>query len=97
MVFLASCGYVSTTVWMHHMNLHKTHAEKASMELRQQNLMKNDVAIFFRNPSFPKDLVKNRASSFTLKKIVDLTSSNTSVAISYLLKVSPVGCGCRVQ
>ena len=32
MGFLPSCGYVSTTVWMHHMDANETHGEKATQE-----------------------------------------------------------------
>ena len=33
MGFLPSCGCVNTTVWMHHMDPHKAHEEKARRKL----------------------------------------------------------------
>ena len=32
MGFLPSCGYVNTTVWMHHVDANKIHGEKAKWE-----------------------------------------------------------------
>ena len=41
MGFLPGCGYVSTTVWMHHMDTNKAHGEKARWELH-----KNAISYF---------------------------------------------------
>ena len=36
--FLPSCGCINTTVWMHHLDAHEMHGEKARLELHKNNM-----------------------------------------------------------